>query len=159
MNTISLDKKNLDKKLIKKKTKLINTLKPLNYFLFNSSIDERKNVHLLIESYINSAAQRNGINLVITGKLKNDEYSNKIKDLIYNNYGITTTGFVNESQKSALYLNAISLLSPSIIEGFGIPVLDACCLGLNCFASDCSSHREIQNLYDFKNFLKIFSCK
>lgn len=156
LNTISLGKKKIDKRIKKKKTKLINTLKPLNYFLFNSSIDERKNVHLLIESYINSAAQRNGINLVISGKLKNDEYSNKIKDLIKNNYGITITGFVNESQKSALYLNAISLLSPSIIEGFGIPVLDACCLGLNCFASDCSSHREIQNLFDFKNFLKIY---
>lgn len=157
LNTISLENKKINKKIKKyKKTKFMNTLKPFNYFLFNASIDERKNVHLLIESYINSNAQKSGINLVITGKLKDDDYSNKIKDLIKNNYGINSTGFVNEAQKSALYLNSISLLSPSIIEGFGIPVLDACCLGLNCFASDCSSHREIQNLFDFKNFLKIY---
>ena len=153
LNTISLENKKINKKIKKyKKTKFMNTLKPFNYFLFNASIDEKKNVHLLIESYINSNAQKSGINLVITGKLKDDDYSNKIKDLIKNNYGINSTGFVNEVQKSALYLNSISLLSPSIIEGFGIPVLDACCLGLNCFASDCSSHREIQNLFDFKNF-------
>ena len=157
LNTISLENKKINKRIKKyKKTKLMNTLKPFNYFLFNSSIDERKNVHLLIESYINSDAQKSGINLVITGKLKNDAYSIKIKDLIKNNYGIHSTGFVNESQKSALYLNSIGLLSPSIIEGFGIPVLDACCLGLNCFASDCSSHREIQNLFDFKKFLNIY---
>ena len=52
-------------------------------------------------------------------------------------------------------MNALCLLSPSIIEGFGIPVLDACCLGLKCYASDCNSHKEIQKLYDFSNFLEI----
>ena len=53
----------------------------LGYFLFNSSIDERKNVHLLIQSYINSDAQKSGINLVITGKLKDDDWT-KIRDTI-----------------------------------------------------------------------------
>ena len=38
-------------------------------------------------------------------------------------------------------------------------VLDACCLGLKCFASDCNSHNEIQNLYDFNSYLEIFSPK
>ncbi len=135
------------------------SLKPLNYFLFNASIDMRKNVLLSIEAFINSEAQKKGKFLVITGKLKDDTYSKEVRSLIKGNKGIITTGFVNESIKAALYLNALCLLSPTLIEGFGIPVLDACCLGLKCFASDCNSHNEIQNLYDFNSYLEIFSPK
>ena len=131
-------------------------LQPFNYFLFNASIDIRKNVLLLIESFINSEAQKKGIFLVICGQFKNDEYSAKIRGMIKNNPAIINTGYVNNSKKSALYLNALSLLSPSIIEGFGIPVLDACCLGLECIASDCNSHKEIQNLFDFRNHLTLY---
>ena len=135
------------------------SLKPLNYFLFNASIDMRKNVLLSIEAFINSEAQKKGKFLVITGKLKDDTYSKEVRSLIKGNKGIITTGFVNESLKASLYLNALCLLSPTLIEGFGIPVLDACCLGLKCFASDCNSHNEIREFYDFSNYLEIYSPK
>ena len=146
--------KNSKKKILESKK-----LKPFNYFLFNASVDLRKNVLLLIESFINSDAQKEGKFLVITGQLKDDNYSNEIRRLIKENKGIITTGFVNESLKASLYLNALCLLSPTLIEGFGIPVLDACCLGLKCFASDCNSHNEIGELYDFSNYLEINSPK
>ena len=44
-----------------------------------------------------------------------------------------------------------------MVEGFGIPVLNACCLGLPCYASDCDSHKEILNLYDFNSYLEIYN--
>ena len=132
-------------------------LKPFKYFLFNASIDSRKNVFLLVNAYQNSNLQKNGVSLVITGKLKNDSYSLKLKKIINNNPGIILTDYISETLKSTLYLNALSLLSPSIIEGFGIPVFDACCLGLPCFASDCLSHKEILELYDFDSYLELYS--
>ena len=132
-------------------------LKPFKYFLFNASIDSRKNVFLLVNAYQNSNLQKNGISLVITGKLKKDKYSLKLKKIINNNPGIILTDYISETLKSTLYLNALCLLSPSIIEGFGIPVLDACCLGLPCVASDCLSHKEILELYDFDSYLELFS--
>ena len=132
-------------------------LKPFKYFLFNASIDSRKNVFLLVNAYQNSNLQKNGVSLVITGKLKKDKYSLKLKKIINNNPGIILTDYISETLKSTLYLNALYLLSPSIIEGFGIPVLDACCLGLPCVASDCLSHKEIQKLYDFDSYLELFS--
>jgi len=150
------DYNNID--IYKKILRKIN-IKPFNYFLFNASIDARKNVLLLIQSFIKSDAQEKGKVLVITGKLKDDDYSKEIRKLIKNNKGIITTGFVNESLKASLYLNALCLLSPTLIEGFGIPVLDACCLGLKCFASDCDSHNEIREFYDFSNYLEIYSPK
>ena len=148
-------------KIVNKKKKILSpkSLKPFNYFLFNASIDLRKNVLLLIQSFIKSDAQKKGKLLVITGQLKDDSYSKEIRKLIKNNEGIITTGFVNESIKASLYLNALCLLSPTLIEGFGIPVLDACCLGLKCFASDCNSHNEIREFYDFSNYLEIYSPK
>ena len=103
--------------------------------------------------------KKKGKLLVITGQLKDDFYSKEIIRLIKNNKGIVTTGFVSESLKASLYLNALCLLSPTLIEGFGIPVLDACCLGLKCFASDCISHNEIRGFYDFSNYLEIYSPK
>ena len=45
-------------------------IKPFKYFLFNASIDSRKNVFLLVNAYQNSNLQKNGVSLVITGKLK-----------------------------------------------------------------------------------------
>ena len=63
--------------------------------------------------------------------------------------GIILTGYVDESSKLDLYLNALGLLSPSLVEGFGIPVLDGACLGMPTIASDCESHLEIQGLHDF----------
>tara|TARA_A100001011_G_scaffold237645_1_gene245520 strand:- start:296 stop:1783 length:1488 start_codon:yes stop_codon:yes gene_type:complete len=140
---------------IKVKNKL--PIKPFKYFLFNASIDSRKNVFLLVNAYQNSNLQKNGVSLVITGKLKNDEYSLKLKNIINKNPGIVLTDYISETLKSTLYLNALCLLSPSIIEGFGIPVLDACCLGLPCFASDCLSHKEILELYDFDSYLELYS--
>ena len=40
-----------------------------------------------------------------------------------------------------------------MVEGFGIPVLDAACLGAPTIASDCESHLEIQSLYDFEEYV------
>ena len=60
---------------------------------------------------------------------------------------------MDEATKLDLYLNALALLSPSLVEGFGIPVLDAACLGLPALASSCDAHREIHDLFDFKDYV------
>ena len=63
---------------------------------------------------------------------------------------------MDESSKLDLYLNALGLLSPSLVEGFGIPVLDGACLGAPTIASDCESHLEIQSLHDFDKHVLCF---
>ena len=87
----------------------------------------------------------------MTGKLKGDDYSKALKAIVDKEPGIILTGYIDESSKLDLYLNALALLSPSLVEGFGIPVLDGACLGLPTVASNCESHLEIQSLYDFSN--------
>jgi len=124
-------------------------LKPFSYLLFNSSVEPRKNLLFLVQSYIESNLSSQGIHLCVTGKLKRDAYSAAVRELVKHEPSIILTGYINESTKHDLYLNTLILLSPSLVEGFGIPVLDAACLGSPTLASDCASHRQIQGLYDF----------
>ena len=51
----------------------------------------------------------------------------------------------------------MALISSSLVEGFGIPVLDAACLGLPALASPIGSHREIQAMHDFQKHVLLCS--
>ena len=127
------------------------TLVPFRYFLFNSSVEARKNLIFLAKAYAESDLNKKGIKLCVTGKLKGDNYSKALEKIVAHEPGIILTGYVDESSKLDLYLNALGLLSPSLVEGFGIPVLDGACLGMPTIASDCESHLEIQGLNDFED--------
>ena len=128
-------------------------LRPFRYFLFNSSIEARKNLLFLAHAYVESDLSSLGIQLCVTGKLKGDDYSKAVKEIVQHEPGILLTGYVDESSKLDLYLNAMALLSPSLVEGFGIPVLDAACLGMPTLASDCESHCEIKSMLDFNEIV------
>ena len=128
---------------------LLRKLTPFRYFLFNSSVEPRKNLLFLAKAYAESDLYSRGIKLCVTGKLKGDDYSKAVKEIVSHEPGIILTGYVDESSKLDLYLNALGLLSPSLVEGFGIPVLDGACLGMPTVASDCESHLEIQGMHDF----------
>ena len=128
-------------------------LQPFRYLLFNSSVEARKNLLFLVKAFAQSGLGREDIRLCVTGKLKADAYSNAVKDVVANEPAILLTGYVDEATKLDLYLNALALLSPSLVEGFGIPVLDAACLGLPALASSCDAHREIHDLFDFRDFV------
>ena len=127
------------------------TLTPFRYFLFNSSVEARKNLLFLAKAYAESNLNKKGIKLCVTGKLKGDNYSKSLEEIVAHEPGIILTGYVDESSKLDLYLNALGLVSPSLVEGFGIPVLDGACLGMPTIASDCESHLEIQSLNDFED--------
>ena len=70
----------------------------------------------------------------------------KIKKLCYEDSSLILLDYVQEIEKAWLFLNAHAFASPSCVEGFGIPVLDAYLLGLNVLASNIPSHREIANI-------------
>ena len=152
--TSKIDKSPPKDKPSRKQNKL---LVPFRYFLFNSSVEAHKNLLFLAKAYSESNLSRLGIKLCVTGKLKGDAYSSAVKNLVKNESGFVLTGYVDETTKRDLYLNALGLVSPSLVEGFGIPVLDGACLGMPTIASDCESHLEIQALKDFKDSILTLS--
>ncbi len=132
-------------------------LQPCRYLLFNSSVEPRKNLLFVLKAFIESGVERHGIKLCITGKLKADRYSAKVKGLVNSHPDVLLTGYVDEATKRQLFLNSLAVVSPSLVEGFGIPVLDAACLGLPVIASPSESHREIQQLHDFEQHVLLCS--
>ena len=134
-------------------------LKPLRYILFNSSIEPRKNVLFVLKAFVESGLEAEGIHLCITGKLKHDSYSDAVKTLVMAHSNVVLAGYVDEALKRQLFLNAMAVVSPSLVEGFGIPVLDAACLGMPVIASLSESHWEIQQLHDFAEYVLLCSTR
>jgi len=128
-------------------------LAPYRYILFNASVDPRKNLLLAISAFKNSGLSEIGISLVVTGKLKKDDYS--ISVLSEADSAVHIIGFVGEDVKANLYLNSLCTVNPSFVEGFGIPVLDSACIGSQTLASPCESHIEISEHYDFREYISI----
>ena len=104
-----------------------------------------------------SDIERLGVNFCITGQPQHDAYSQAVVDIASRHKSVIFTGYVDEATKRHLYLNALALISPSLVEGFGIPVLDAACLGLPALASPIGSHREIQAMHDFQEHVLLCS--
>ena len=116
------------------------------YILFNSSVVPRKNLHFLINIFQSSEIASKGFDLCVAGKIHNDEYGDRIKSMCKDDTNIKLLDYVDEAEKAWLFLNAYAFVSPSCVEGFGIPVLDAASLGVRVLASDLPSHKEIGNL-------------
>jgi glycosyltransferase involved in cell wall biosynthesis len=128
-------------------------LRPYRYLLFNSSVEPRKNLLFALRAYRESGLQRLGIQFCVTGALKHDACSDQIRRIAQSDSGVILADFVDEALRRELFLNALALVSPSLVEGFGIPVLDAACLGLVVLASPSASHREIQAMHDFRDYV------
>ncbi len=116
------------------------------FILFNSSVVPRKNLHFLINVFQSSELASKGFDLCVAGKIHDDEYGEDIKRMCKNDSNIKLLNYVDETEKAWLFLNAYAFVSPSCVEGFGIPVLDATSLGVRVLASDIPSHQEISNL-------------
>tara|TARA_Y100001968_G_scaffold211156_1_gene194317 strand:- start:8203 stop:9711 length:1509 start_codon:yes stop_codon:yes gene_type:complete len=121
------------------------------YILFNSSVVPRKNLHFLINIFQSSDLPNNGFDLCVAGKIHDDKYGEDIKRMCQNYLNIKLLDYVDETEKAWLFLNAHAFVSPSCVEGFGIPVLDAASMGVRVLASDLPSHREISDLVKATN--------
>lgn len=130
-----------------------NSLQAFRYVLFNSSVEPRKNLLFVIKAYRQSGLSEQGIRLCVTGQLKKDDYSKAVAEQADDS--VLLTGYIDENTKTSLFLHALMVLSPSLVEGFGIPVLDAACVGAPVIASPSESHREIQSLHDFNELVWI----
>ena len=146
-----------DLKVLSSNQKQLHTLLPVQFLLFNSSVVPHKNLLFALRAYLESGIERMGVQFCITGQPQNDAYSRAVTDLVSRHNSVIFTGYVDEATKRHLYLNALALISPSLVEGFGIPVLDAACLGLPALASAIGSHREIQSMHDFQEHVLLCS--
>jgi len=133
-------------KVILKTKKLIFDLEPGRYVLNHGGIDIRKNLDRLIRAFAKVVSQYPNLKLVITGENKTmrSELDKIVKDLGLENL-VVFPGYVKEEILESLIKNASCICFPSLIEGFGMPVLEGFAFGVPVITSSTSSLSEIAN--------------
>lgn len=114
---------------------------PERYFLFIGTLQPRKNIAGIVQAFIQWKATHPGddTGLVLAGGkgwLFDESWTADV-DHVY------LLGYIDETDKGALYAGAIALVFPSLYEGFGFPVVEAMHCGTPVIASNSSSLPEL----------------
>jgi glycosyltransferase involved in cell wall biosynthesis len=127
------------KKMLRKKYSL-----PSSFFLFVGNVKPHKNLGLILDAY-----ERNPIDIpfVILGKNKGLRQLDPIQMRIENSRNlqnkIIATGEVLDTELPTFYKMAVSLVFPSLYEGFGLPPIEAMAAGCPVIVSSNASIPEI----------------
>lgn len=119
---------------------------PKRFMLFIGRIEQKKNVGVLIEALALYRKQTNDhdLHLVLAGRegFGIESLRSRIVELGLENI-VKFTGYLDESDKSALLTAAEVYVQPSWYEGFGIPVLEAMRCGTPVIAANSSAMPEV----------------
>lgn len=115
------------------------------YLLFLGNTDPRKNLDGILyayNEYLNRSKRR--LKLIITG-VTQEHVKNRLSKLNIEicASNLIYTGYIASSDLPALYNGAFAFLCPSLLEGFGIPVLESMACGTPVITSNCSSLPEV----------------
>ncbi len=122
-------------------TPIVNNDTPLcqkPYLLYIGTRQYHKNFMTFIKAF---AKINRDLFLVCTGKPFNDEEKALIKNLRIENKVIQR--FVSDRDLNNLLCHAIAFVYPSLMEGFGLPILEAYRCGCPCIISDIKCFREV----------------
>lgn len=117
---------------------------PDDYILCLSTIEPRKNIKLLVDTYgtILQEERRVPYDLVLAGRngWKNKDLYEQCQEF---KNRIHFTGFIDDQDLPYVYCGARCFVFPSIYEGFGIPPIEALVCGVNVLSSNAASLPEI----------------
>lgn len=115
-----------------------------DYFIFVGNIKRHKGLHILVEAYGKARSLGLKSKLIIVGS--NDKLrtvDSQLAQTIKEMDGIEFTGWVDNEILIRLISEAKALVQPSFYEGFGIPPLEAMCLGTDIIISDIPVFKEL----------------
>jgi glycosyltransferase involved in cell wall biosynthesis len=115
-----------------------------DYILFVGTIQPRKNLVALIEAFARILPQHKGVQLVLAGG--NGWLSEPIfqaPQRLGIEDKVIFTGYVDESDKPALYAGAKLTALVSLFEGFGLPMLESMACGTPVISASTSSLPEV----------------
>lgn len=116
------------------------------YFLFVGNLEARKNVLGILRAFEQFAktASHSNVKLKLVGKpgFGGEEILDAIKKSSLS-HRIELVGYCESSELKNHYRNAIALVYPSWIEGFGLPLIEAMHLGCPVITSGATSTGEI----------------
>lgn len=116
-----------------------------DFYLAVGTLEPRKNHSHLLDAFDRHWNQYPDSQLLIAGKV--GWMCDELIDRINNHPQLGTSLFLLEDatdvELSWLYRNGRALIFPSIVEGFGLPIVEALQNGLPVIASDTPIHREV----------------
>ena len=114
------------------------------YFLYVGNLEPRKNLERLIEAFARMPG--NDYHLVIAGNrwYHGDAAEAKARALGLDGR-VKFLGYVPRAELPGLFSGATAFVYPSLLEGFGLPILEAMACGTPVITSNNSSMKEIAN--------------
>jgi glycosyltransferase involved in cell wall biosynthesis len=115
------------------------------YVLFLGSLEPRKNVGVLLDAYARLASSRPGLpRLVLAGRPGegSDVWIERTRTAPLAGH-VDLPGYVAPGDRRDLMAGALALVMPSLMEGFGIPALEAMSLGVPVIVSDRGALPEV----------------
>ncbi len=109
------------------------------YFYSIAGIAPHKNLDFLIEAFNFFQEKNKNIKLIISGAT-HSKYNGLDENIVF-------TPFISEEEKKSLIKNAEIFIFPSLIEGFGIPLIEGLYHNPHVLVSDIAIFREIGKEY------------
>ncbi len=118
---------------------------PERFVLFAGVLKERKNVSGVVKAFAEFHAAHPEYALVIAGKTEGAYYQSLVElaRALSISDSVRFIGYVSDDELAYLYAKARALVFPSLLEGFGMPVLEAMEKGLPVVTSNDGSLAEI----------------
>lgn len=110
------------------------------YFLYVGNAYPHKNLERLIEAFETFKKNNSDISLILVGK---DDFFYKRLEKKIKDSSIIFLHNVEDEELSSLYKNSLALISASLMEGFGLPVIEAISNDCLVIVSDIPSFREV----------------
>ncbi|GAB4406226.1 MAG: glycosyltransferase family 1 protein [Bacteroidia bacterium] len=115
------------------------------YFLFVGAVHPRKNLVRLLRAFDQFRSQADApVKLLLAGR-KGWNYREALDTHAQMQYRdeVLFTGYVSDADLSRLYGAALGLVYVSLLEGFGLPILEAMQAGTPVITSDCTAMPEV----------------
>jgi glycosyltransferase involved in cell wall biosynthesis len=110
------------------------------FLLSVAALERRKNHLRTIAAFARSGLAERGVSLVICGA--RGDATDSITQLAASTSRVRMAGYVSDAQLRWLYRNATGFVLPSLLEGFGLPALEASLYGLIPIVSKDSALNE-----------------
>ena len=114
-----------------------------DFILYLGRFVPEKRIEWLIRAFIESEKINRKMRLVLAGKVENDRYGKKLRNLAQGDKKIIWTGFVTGEVKSELLSNCKLFVLPSSLEGYSLALAEALSYDRNCLVSNLQIHREL----------------
>ena len=126
-----------------------------NFYLAVGTIEPRKNHTFLLDAFDRIWQKNEDIHLAIAGKVgwMCEGIAERIRRHPLRNRCLHFIEEASDTELNWLYENGKALVFPSIVEGFGLPIVEAFHHRLPVLASDTPIHREVAG--DQANFFKL----